>query len=184
MSGQAIAQEKAIFAGGCFWCMQPAFDNTEGVLKTAVGYTGGDKANPTYQEVSSGDTGHVEAIEVEYDPAKVSYDTLLQVFWENIDPFDEGGQFADRGSQYHTGIFYANEQQKAKAEASKQVIETKFPGKQVKSFIRPAMPFYPAEDYHQQYYQKNATHYTMYKYGSGRVKKLEELWDKHPEAAQ
>lgn len=166
----------AIFAGGCFWCMQPGFDNTPGVVKTEVGYSGGHVANPTYEQVISDTTGHYEAIEVTYDPAKVKYDTLLNTYWENIDPLDAGGQFADRGEHYHTVIFVADDEQRAAAEASKKTIEAKFAPQKVATQILPAKPFYPAEDYHQKYYEKNKLRYNAYKYGSGRVGKLKELW--------
>ena len=165
----------AIFAGGCFWCMQPAFDALPGVLSTRVGYTGGADTTPTYEEVSSGTSGHVEAIEITYDENRVTYDALLDIYWQNIDPTDEGGQFADRGSQYQTAIFYADDTQKTAAETSKTSIAKQL-GMKVATRILPAKPFYAAEEHHQQYYKKNAGHYTMYKYGSGRVRKLEQLW--------
>jgi peptide-methionine (S)-S-oxide reductase len=162
----------AIFAGGCFWCMQPEFDNTVGVIKTEVGYTGGASTAPTYENHK----GHVEAIQITYDPKKISYPALLKIYWSNIDPFDDGGQFADRGDSYKTVIFYADEKEKSEAENSKEAISKKFDGRKVATEIRPRMPFYIAEDYHQKYYEKNATRYKMYKVGSGRVKKLDELW--------
>lgn len=171
-----LPTEAAIFAGGCFWCMQPGFDNTPGVIKTTVGYSGGHVANPTYEQVVSDTTGHYEAIEVEYDPKVVSYEKLLPIYWENIDPLDAGGQFADRGEHYHTVIFVANETQREAAEESKQTIEAKFAPKPVATKILPAKPFYAAEDYHQKYYEKNKLRYNAYKYGSGRVDKLDELW--------
>lgn len=164
----------AIFAGGCFWCMQPEFDNAQGVIKTEVGYTGGALSAPTYENHS----GHVEAIQITYDPEKISYPSLLKIYWSNIDPFDDGGQFADRGEAYMTVIFYGDEKEKAVAEASKKAISDKFDGRVVATKLRPRMPFYVAEDYHQKYYEKNGVRYKMYKYGSGRVKKLEELWGK------
>lgn len=171
-----LPTETAIFAGGCFWCMQPGFDNTPGVVRTTVGYSGGDSANPTYEEVSAGNSGHYEVIQIEYDPTQVSYEKLLPIYWENIDPLDAGGQFADRGQHYQTVIFYANDAQKAAAEASKKTIEAKFAPKPVATKILPAKPFYAAEDYHQKYYEKNKLRYNAYKYGSGRVDKLGELW--------
>ncbi|MBL0318656.1 MAG: peptide-methionine (S)-S-oxide reductase MsrA [Alphaproteobacteria bacterium] len=176
MNDNAI--EKAWFAGGCFWCMQPPFDNTVGVVKTTVGYMGGHLSNPTYQEVCSDKTGHVEAIEVAFDPAIVRYEQLLAIFWSNIDPFDEGGSFADRGEHYHTIIFYGDESQRRAAEKSKAEIEIRFLGKPVATRLVPAKPFYTAEDYHQDYYQKNTVHYNLYKHASGRVSKLKEIWEK------
>lgn len=177
MAAPATNTKTAIFAGGCFWCMQPGFDSTPGVLKTVVGYTGGHVANPTYEQVVSDTTGHYEAIEVTYDPAQVAYETLLTTYWENIDPLDAGGQFADRGEHYHTVIFVADEAQHAAAEASKQQVAAKFAPQPVATQILPAKPFYPAEDYHQKYYEKNKLRYNAYKYGSGRVDRLGDLWD-------
>jgi methionine-S-sulfoxide reductase len=159
--------------------MQPAFDHTNGVLATKVGYTGGHVANPSYEQLSGGTTGHVEAIEVSYNPQQVGYETLLQTYWENIDPTDADGQFADRGSQYHPAIFYADAAQQKAAEASKLEIAPKFAPKPILLTILPVKPFYPAEDYHQAYYKKNATHYNAYKYGSGRAGYLERLWGEH-----
>lgn len=172
-----MKEEKATFAGGCFWCMQPPFDQLSGVLSTAVGYTGGHHPNPTYEEVCSGTTGHTEAIEVLYDADKVSYETLLDTFWQNINPTTQNGQFADRGTQYRTGIFYHNETQEKLAKASKAQLgkSQKFDAP-IATEITEASTFYPAEDYHQAYYQKNKFHYTSYKYGSGRAQYLEETW--------
>jgi methionine-S-sulfoxide reductase len=174
----APSPQTALFAGGCFWCMQPAFDNTPGVVSTSVGYTGGDAKTANYDAVSSGTTNHVEAIQVTYDPAKVKYEALVETYWENIDPTDAGGQFADRGTQYHTAIFYADEAQKAAAEKSKAAIAAKFAPKPIVVNILPAKPFYAAEDYHQKYYQKNSLHYNAYKHGSGRASYLEDTWGK------
>ncbi|MFZ4763209.1 MAG: peptide-methionine (S)-S-oxide reductase MsrA [Alphaproteobacteria bacterium] len=176
---QANSYQQAIFAGGCFWCMEPGFDRLQGVIKTEVGYTGGQLPSPSYVDVSSGKSGHVEAIRVEYDPKLVSYEKLLEVYWENIDPTDEGGQFADRGSQYQTVIFYSNDAQKNAAEQSKEAIGKKL-NKTITTRILPAQVFYMAEEYHQDYYKKHSTRYDQYKNGSGRVKKLEELWGKKP----
>ncbi len=167
--------ETAIFAGGCFWCIEPPFDAAEGVVKTTVGYTGGHVVSPSYEQVTSKKTGHYEAIEVVYDPAKTSYEKLLTIFWENIDPTDAGGQFADRGQSYHTAIFYRDETQKKAAEASKSEVAKKL-GQTIATAILPASAFYPAEDYHQEYYKKNAGHYNAYKYGSGRPARLKEIW--------
>lgn len=169
--------KKAVFAGGCFWCMQPAFDRVAGVVSTTVGYTGGAKPNPTYEEVSSGRTGHVEAIEVDYDPGKVSYAELLDTFWKSIDPTDPAGQFADKGSQYKTAVFYGNADEKDIAEASKAALAASGRFKEpVTTQILPLKPFYPAEEYHQHYYLKNVLHYKMYKKGSGREGFLERVW--------
>jgi len=165
----------AIFAGGCFWCMQSEFSDTPGVISVTSGYTGGTVKNPTYEQVSSGATGHAESIQVVYDPTKVSYDKLLVIYWGNIDPTDEGGQFADRGTQYRTVIFYTSEEQKNLAEASKKHVEEKLK-KPIYTEITKASEFYPAEDYHQDYAKKNPVHYNAYKYGSGRVSGLKEIW--------
>jgi methionine-S-sulfoxide reductase len=170
----------AIFAGGCFWCMQPPYDQLPGVVSTTVGYTGGEKPNPSYEEVSSGTTGHLEAVRIVYDPTKTTYNDLLRVFWQSIDPTDPGGQFADQGSQYHTAIFYHDQEQKRLAEASKAELAASGPFQQpIVVPILPAKPFYPAEDYHQKYYKKSTTHYKMYKAGSGREGFLERTWGKH-----
>ena len=171
--------EKATFAGGCFWCMQPVFDKLKGVESTTVGYTGGTKESPTYEEVSTGRTGHTEAIEVTYDPSEITYPELLDAFWQSIDPTDPRGQFADKGSQYRTGVFYHNEEQKNRALVSKEklVQSGTFDGPVVTE-ITPASKFYPAEEYHQKYYVKNAGHYSLYKVGSGRAGFLEKVWGK------
>lgn len=176
-SNTVAGQEKAVFAGGCFWCMEPPFHNTEGVLDVVAGYSGGQVENPSYEQVTSGTTGHYEAVEVTYDPAKVSYEELLQVFWRQINPTDDGGQFADRGTQYYSAIFYLSEQQKNAAEQSKQQLnDSGLFEKPVVTAILPAAPFYPAEEYHQDYYRKNTMHYGMYKSGSGRSAFLEQTW--------
>ena len=172
------ATKTAMFGGGCFWCMQPSYDNTEGVTKTRVGYTGGDAKTANYDAVSTGKTGHVEVIEIQYDPQKVSYEKLLETYWENIDPTDGKGQFADKGSQYVPAIYVADETQKTAAEKSKQAITAKFAPKPIAVNIIPATPFYVAEDYHQRYYEKNAAHYNAYKKGSGRAGYLKETWGK------
>jgi len=167
----------ATFAGGCFWCMEPPFDKLEGVISTTSGYTGGAKRNPTYREVSSGGTGHTEAVQVVYDPAKVSYEKLLQVFWVNVDPTDAGGQFCDRGSQYRTGIFVHDATQRKLAEASKAALEKSKPFKEpVVTEIVPAGEFWAAEDYHQDYYKKNPLRYKYYRNGCGRDQRLQALW--------
>jgi methionine-S-sulfoxide reductase len=167
----------ATFAGGCFWCMQPPFDNCTGVISTRVGYTGGHVSNPTYKQVCTGTTGHTEAVEVSYDPAKVSYDSLLAVFWRNIDPTDKNGQFADHGFQYRTVIFYHDDEQKEQAFRSKESLErSKKFKKPITVAIEPARPFYVAEDYHQKYYQTNKAQYLRYKKGSGREDFIKLNW--------
>jgi len=171
------ATAKAIFAGGCFWCMEPPFDKTDGVIATISGYTGGTKVNPTYEEVSSGTTGHAESVQVEYDPKKVSYEKLLDVFWHNVDPTQKDGQFCDHGNQYRTAIFVANDEQKKLAEASKAALMKSKPFKgDIVTEIVPATTFYPAEDYHQDYYLKNPVRYKFYRTGCGRDARLKELW--------
>lgn len=169
--------EMATFAGGCFWCMEPPFKKLAGVGYVVPGYTGGAEKNPSYQEVCSGRTGHVEAVQVEYDPSKVSYEELLDIFWRNIDPTDGGGQFADRGSQYQTAVFYHNDGQKKAAERSRRALEEsgKFE-RPIATAIREFTAFYPAEEYHQEYYKKNPTHYKMYRMGSGREGYLQKKW--------
>jgi peptide methionine sulfoxide reductase msrA/msrB len=169
--------EKATFAGGCFWCMEPPFEKLSGVVSVTSGYTGGTKENPTYEEVSTGTTGHREAVQVLYDPAKVSYVELLNAFWKAIDPTDDGGQFVDRGSQYRTGIFYHNEEQKRLAEESKHQIEAskRFP-KPIVTEIRPFERFYAAEEYHQDFYKKSPMRYNTYKMFSGREEFLSSHW--------
>jgi len=167
----------ATFAGGCFWCMEPPFDKLEGVVSTTSGYTGGKVADPTYEQVTSGGTGHREAVQVVYDPTKVSYQTLLDVFWRNVDPLDDQGQFCDRGGSYRAAIFYHGDEQKRLAEASKAAIDAKgrFP-QTVVTEIRQSTAFYPAEDYHQDYYKKNPLRYKYYRFSCGRDRRLEQLW--------
>lgn len=173
----AIKRERATFAGGCFWCMEPPFEKLEGVKEVISGYIGGKKLNPTYEEVSSGSTGHLEAIEISYDPSAVSYDKLLDVFWRNIDPTDAGGQFVDRGGQYRSAIFYHTESQKKAAEASKQRLAgTGIFSKSIVTEILPATTFYKAEEYHQDYYKKNPVRYKFYRFNSGRDQFLEKIW--------
>ena len=171
--------EKATFAGGCFWCMVPPFEKLDGVKEVVSGYTGGQKANPTYDEVSSESTGHMESIEVTYDPTKVSYEKLLDVFWRQINPTDAGGQFVDRGPSYKSAIFYHNEEQKRLAEESKRKLgESKRFDKPIVTEIRPAMPFYRAEEYHQDYWKKNPVRYRFYRNNAGRDQFLERTWGK------
>jgi peptide-methionine (S)-S-oxide reductase len=171
--GEAVAT----FAGGCFWCMEPPYDKLDGVIATISGYIGGSKADPTYQEVSAGGTGHAEAVQVTYDPSKVSYEQLLEVFWHNVDPLDAGGQFCDRGDQYRTGIFVHGAEQRRLAEASKQALaESGRFEEPIVTEIEEAGPFYPAEDYHQDYYEKNPIRYKFYRWNCGRDARLAQLW--------
>lgn len=166
---------EAIFAGGCFWCMEPPYDKIDGVFSTTSGYIGGSRANPTYQEVSSGRTGHTEAVRIVYDPSKVNYQQLLDIFWVNIDPFAQNRQFCDRGSQYRSGIFYLNAEQEALARASKAAVEARF-DEPVYTEVTEATTFYAAEDYHQDYYEKNPLRYKYYRYSCGRDQRLGEIW--------
>lgn len=179
-----VKKQTAIFAGGCFWCMQPAFDHLKnrGVISTSVGYTGGEKDKPTYEEVSSGSTGHRESIEVDFDSAKISYDELLDIFWANVDPTDSRGQFCDKGEQYTSAIFYGSEDQKKLAQASKIKFQKLLKEKiDIVTAILPAKPFFPAEDYHQGYYQKNPIRYKFYRLNCGRDKRLKSVWGQSPE---
>lgn len=173
----AFAENKtAVFAGGCFWCMEKPFDKIDGVLSTISGYTGGHTENPTYQQTSTGTTGHYEALQVEYDADKVTYEKLLEVFWKNIDPFDASGQFCDKGPQYRAAIFTSDEAEIAQAKKSKNTLQEKLNGKAtIVTEILPAKQFYAAEDYHQDYYKKNPVRYRYYRYGCGRDKRLEEV---------
>ncbi len=169
--------ETAIFAGGCFWCMEPPFDKIDGVLSTTSGYTSGHTKNPTYRKISSGDTGHTEAIEIVYDPDKVSYAQLLEIFWKNIDPVAIDRQFCDAGSQYRSGIYYKNKDQEDAARESLQKLkQSKTFEKEIATEIVAASTFYPAEDYHQDYYKKNPLRYKYYRYSCGRDKRLSEIW--------
>lgn len=176
---EARADEKdetATVAGGCFWCMEPAFESLDGVKKVVVGYTGGATKNPTYEEVSTGRTGHVEAAEITFDPGKISYSGILDVFWRQIDPTDAAGQFADKGSQYKTAIFYHDKKQKEIAEQSKKRLESSGRyNKPIATKILKAGKFYPAEEYHQDYYKKEPGHYNAYKTGSGREAYIEKM---------
>lgn len=180
-SASALGSEpklaKAVFAGGCFWCMEPPFDKLEGVTSTISGYTGGHVKNPDYKSVTRGRTGHYEVIQVTYDPSKISYSTLLDVFWLNIDPLDSRGQFCDKGPQYRSAIFYADENEKNQAKASlKALNDSKVLPSSVVTELLPAATFYPAESYHQDYYLKNPYRYKFYRTGCGRDKRLYELW--------
>lgn len=175
-SGSA-ASAKAIFAGGCFWCVEEAYDKVPGVISTTSGYVGGQTKNPTYEQVSTGRTGHAEAVQVVYDPVKVSYEKLLDVFWRNIDPTQRDAQFCDHGSPYRSGIFYIDETQMKLAVTSKTALVKSKPFKgEIVTEITKATEFYPAEDYHQGYHQKNPIRYKFYKTGCGREARLKELW--------
>jgi len=175
MAGSA----KATFAGGCFWCMEEVYDKVPGVTRTVSGYMGGKGKNPTYEQVSTGRTGHAEVVQVEYDPAKVSYAKLLEVFWRNIDPTQKDGQFCDHGSQYRSGIFYHDEEQKRLAEASRRTLQKTKPFRgEIVTEVTAAAVFYAAEGYHQDYYQKNPARYKFYKSGCGRDARLQQLWGK------
>jgi len=169
--------KKATFAGGCFWCMEAAFQDIPGIIDVISGYTGGSVKHPTYEKVSTGKTGHYEAVLITYDPDKLHYTDLLDIFWKHIDPTDAEGQFADKGSQYKTAVFYHNELQKKEAEKSKQSIEQSGQFKKpIVTKILPAVEFYKAEEDHQDYYKKKASHYKRYKIGSGREKRLRQIW--------
>ena len=168
----------AVFAGGCFWCIQPAFDKAKGVIKTVVGYCGGSEPNPTYELVSSEKTGYRESIQITYDPAKISYDQLLEIYWRQIDPTQADGQFTDIGPSYRAAIFYGNDNEKRVAETSKEKLARsgKFK-KPIVTEILPAMKFYPAEAYHQKYYQQNPEHFEAFEEGSGRVSFKKKTWE-------
>lgn len=174
---RAAEQAEAIFAGGCFWCEEAAFEDKPGIVSVISGYAGGKVQSPTYEQVSSGGTGHAESVRVVYDPTKISYPQLLDIFWHNVDPLDAGGQFCDRGNQYRSAIFYENDEQKKEALASKEALEKsgRF-DKPIATQIIAAGTFYPAEDYHQDYYKKNPLHYQAYRLGCGRDRRLQQLW--------
>lgn len=169
----------ATFAGGCFWCVESDFDKVQGVVSTTSGYTGGEKKNPNYEEVSAGGTGHAEAVQIVYDPKKISYAELLKVFWRNVDPLDAQGQFCDKGDQYRAGIFYHNDEQKQLAGQSKAALEKSARFKQpIVTKIVPATQFYPAEEYHQDFHNKNPLRYKFYRFNCGRDQRLEKIWGK------
>ncbi|OQW33726.1 MAG: peptide-methionine (S)-S-oxide reductase [Nitrospira sp. SG-bin1] len=175
----APATAKAYFAGGCFWCMEEAFEKVDGVVAVVSGYMGGTVANPTYEEVSAGRTGHAESVEVTYNPSKVTYQKLLEAFWRNVDPVTPNAQFCDHGTQYRAAIFYSTDEEKRLAEDSKRAIETsKRFSQPIVTQLVPASTFYPAEESHQDYYKKNPLRYKYYKYGCGRAQRLESLWGK------
>ena len=172
----AAERATATFAGGCFWCMEPPFDKLDGVISTTSGDTGGKTANPTYEEVSSGATGHAEAVQVVYDPTKISYEKLLVTYWHNIDPTAHNRQFCDIGNQYRTAIFYHDKEQKRFAEESREALEALQFKRPIETEIVAADTFYPAEDYHQDYYLKNPVRYKFYRYQCGRDAVLERIW--------
>ena len=171
----ATTQALATFAGGCFWCMEPPFDKLPGVISTTSGYTGGHSANPDYQQVTAGGTGHYESVQVVYDPSIVSYERLIESFWQNVDPLDAGGQFCDRGGSYRTAIFVHDEHQHEIAETSKVAVAERF-GASIATKVITAGKFYPAEEYHQDYYQKNPLRYAYYRRGCRRDARLAQLW--------
>jgi peptide-methionine (S)-S-oxide reductase len=171
----AAARDTAVFAGGCFWCMEPPFDEMEGVLATVSGYAGGHVPDPTYEQVVAGGTGHREAVMVVFDPSRVGYARLLQAFWRNVDPLDDGGQFCDRGFSYTTAIFARSEEQARLATASRDAVQDRFDGDVVTPVVRDA-PFYPAEPEHQNYYREKPLRYKYYRWSCGRDDRLDELW--------
>lgn len=169
--------KQATFSGGCFWCMEPPFEKLDGVVSVVSGFSGGTVADPTYKQVSAGGTGHIESVQVTYDPRKISYEKLLAVFWRQIDPTDAGGSFVDRGDQYTSAIFYNDDQEKGLAEESKSALEkTKRFSKPIVTAIRKFERFYPAEEYHQDYYKKNPIRYKFYRFNSGRDRFLDRAW--------
>jgi peptide-methionine (S)-S-oxide reductase len=175
---QPNSHATAIFAGGCFWCTEADFDKVPGVISTTSGFIGGTVANPSYQQVTSGTTGHTEAVEIVFDPGKVTYQQLLDVFWRNHDPLAKDRQFCDRGDMYRPGIFVHSEAQRALAEASKKQAQSRFSPRVVHTEITRASAFYKAEDYHQDYHEKNPVRYKLYRFNCGRDQRLEELWGK------
>jgi peptide-methionine (S)-S-oxide reductase len=184
LAGPAAADEaKATFAGGCFWCMQPPFEKLPGVISTTVGYTGGTVKHPTYEQVSDGGTGHAESIQIVYDPAKTTYEKLLDVFWHNVDPLTRDAQFCDHGHQYRTAIFYHDDTQRRLAEASKAALQKRFDRPIVTEIVQ-AGDFWPAEDYHQRYHEKNPIRYKFYRWNCGRDARLKEVWGDEAPAAE
>jgi peptide-methionine (S)-S-oxide reductase len=177
LTAGAARADEAIFAGGCFWCEETAFEGVPGVKSVISGYTGGSKKNPSYEEVSSGTTGHAESVKVTYDPAQISYAKLLDIFWHNVDPLSAEGQFCDRGTQYRSAIFYVDDAQKKAAEESKRKLEaSKRFNRPIVTEITRATTFYPAEEYHQDFYKKDPFRYQSYRAGCGRDRRLKELW--------
>ena len=176
-AGTGQGQAVATFAGGCFWCMEKPYDVLDGVISTISGYMGGHLDNPTYQQVSSGSTGHAEVVQVTYDPRKITYEQLLTVFWKNVDPTTPDRQFCDRGSQYRPAIFFHNDAQQQAAQASLEALNSDKPfADPIKTTLEPAAKFYPAEEYHQDYYVKNPVRYRFYRFNCGRDQRLQELW--------
>ena len=180
-AAKPAAYKTAMFAGGCFWCMESEFEDKAGVIGVISGYAGGQGENPTYERVSRGSSGHLETVQVTYDPNMVSYKELLQIFWQNVDPFDAQGQFCDKGSQYRAAIFYADEKEEALAKSSVKAVEAKF-GKPVATTLKPVSHFWPAEEHHQDYKKNNPTGYKFYRMGCGRDGRLDELWLEKPAA--
>jgi peptide-methionine (S)-S-oxide reductase len=172
---QLPSERQATFAGGCFWCVEADFDKVEGVISTVSGYAGGHVPNPTYRQVSTGETGHTEVVQIVYDPNKVSYEQLLDVFWRNIDPLAKDRQFCDVGNQYRSAIFFHDEEQRRLAEASKQKVAARL-NAPIHTEVVPAGPFYKAEEYHQDYYKKNPARYNFYRWNCGRDQRLQQLW--------
>lgn len=178
-AASGTAHEKATFAGGCFWCMEHPFDALTGVISVTSGYTGGETKNPTYEEVSAGGTGHAESVQIVFDPARISYEKLLAVYWHNVDPTAKDRQFCDSGHQYRSAIFYHSEEQHRRAAQSRDALEkSKLLRKPIVTEITPAATFYRAEEYHQHYYKKNPLRYTFYRSSCGRDRQLKELWGK------
>ena len=175
LAADESSSAEAIFAGGCFWCMEPPYDDQPGVIATRSGYIGGERENPTYEEIGRGDTGHAQAVEVTFDPEQISYEQLLEIFWYNIDPFAVDQQFCDVGTQYRSAIFYRDEEQRSLAEATKAEIEQRFE-RDVATQLVAAETFWEAEEYHQAYYQKNPVRYKFYRFSCGRDNRLEEIW--------
>ncbi len=178
-AAQTAARDTAIFAGGCFWCMEPPYDKLDGVTATISGYAGGHVPNPSYEQVTAGGTGHREAVQIIYDPGRVSYETLLDVFWVNVDPLDDGGQFCDRGFSYTTAIFARDGEQARLARESKEAVQEELEEPVVTPVVTGA-DFYPAEDYHQNYYREHSIRYRYYRWACGRDNRLEELWGQGP----
>jgi peptide-methionine (S)-S-oxide reductase len=184
LAAPAAADEaKATFAGGCFWCMQPPFEKLPGVVSTTVGYTGGTVKHPTYEQVSDGGTGHAESIQIVYDPAKIGYEKLLDVFWHNVDPLTRDAQFCDHGRQYRTAIFYHDDTQRRLAEASKEALQKRF-DRPIVTEIVAAGEFWPAEEYHQRYHEKNPVRYRFYRWNCGRDARLKDVWGAEAPAAE
>lgn len=182
--GAAAPETQAIFAAGCFWCLETAFEGQPGVTAVISGFVGGDKSNPTYHEVSGGGTGYAEAVEVTFDPKQTSYEKLLDIYWKNVDPVDNGGQFCDRGTQYRPGLFYLSDAQKAAAEASKiKAASAKKVGGDVVVEVTKAGTFYAAEEYHQDFWKKDPGRYYSYRRGCGRDARLEKVWGERPHSA-